>query len=1153
MVDGTIHVDDYVKAAANDGQVALAITDLNNLFGGLKFYSACQKKGIKPILGAHVRMEPRPNCSTMSHLVLLVQNSLGYHNLCELLSKGWIEGERDEQATLRWSWLEQYASGLIVLSGADTGIVGQALLGGRVDEARECAKYLSGIFKGCFYLELQRADRPHDESHVRACVALAVQLNLPVVATHPAQFLMPEDHAMHEARVCIAQGLTLADPKRERVFTREQYFKTQDEMADLFADLPAALANTVLIAKRCNLSLALGKPQLPNFPTPVLKDGSFMPMADYFRELCLQGLEDRLNLLFTDSVERQSQRPRYLQRLEFEIATIIKMGFPGYFLIVADFINWAKKNACPVGPGRGSGAGSLVAYSLKITDLDPLYYQLLFERFLNPDRVSMPDFDVDFCKTNRDRVIDYVKDKYGRDAVSQIATFGTMAAKASLRDVGRVMGLGYGQVDAIAKLIVAPPGKTVTLAKVPEVPDEKIIYARQHAPEIARREEADEEVASLLAMAADMESTVRNVGMHAGGVLIAPGKITDFCPLYQQPGSHSAVSQFDKDDVENAGLVKFDFLGLATLTILESAREFIVRRHPSQRDFSYERLPLDDAKVYELFCNGLSEAVFQFESRGMQSLLRDAKPSRLEDLIALNALYRPGPMDLIPTFVARKHGREKIEYPHPLVEKVLQETYGIMVYQEQVMQTAQLLGGYSLGGADLLRRAMGKKKADEMAKHRAIFRDGAAKNDIAATKADEIFDLMEKFAGYGFNKSHAAAYSLLAYHTAYIKVHFAPEFYAANLSVEHDDTDKLNVLMADAKRFDVVIDPPDINLSATRFEPTGSASQRRVRYGLSAIKGAGSHAVDAIVAERNANGPFKSFFDFCARVGRRKLNKRVLEALINAGAFDSLHTNRASVFSSIGRAMQYSESCAANIQQFGLFDDVQEDLELIHVEPWGVAECISRERSSLGFALSAHLFDQYEEEVRQFCPKRLRDYSRPEDVAQVCGVVVGMKVFDGERGRSAVLTIDDKTSTMDISVSADLLQQHQNWLKPDVLVVAQGRLSPDKFSSGVRMQGKSIIGLAQARVQHAKYVSIEIDPRSSSSKTLLIELKKASLLRKPARGHGQNNDYQLPVRLHLKQNTCAVDLSMSERVCCIPDEMLLTRWRGLAKKVNIIY
>ncbi|MEO7244698.1 MAG: DNA polymerase III subunit alpha, partial [Rubrivivax sp.] len=874
-----------------DGQPALAITDLGNLFGAVKFYQACRARGVKPLIGADLWLEPADDAGDRqpSRLLVLVQNAQGFLHLSELLARAWTTNTQRTQAWVKWGWLEEFGGGLIALSGADLGAVGQALLGGDAARARALAERLAALFPGRFYLELQRAGLPTHEAHVRAAVPLAAALQLPVVATHPVQFLEPDDFDAHEARVCVAEGDLLANPKRVRRFTREQWFLPAAEMVRRFADVPSALANTVQIARRCNLELTLGQPQLPAFPTP---DGQ--PIEAYFRHASRAGLEKRLLQLYPDGMAREQERARYAERLEFEIETILKMGFPGYFLIVSDFITWAKAHGCPVGPGRGSGAGSLVAYSLSITDLDPLRYQLLFERFLNPERVSMPDFDIDFCQANRERVIDYVKDKYGRDAVSQIATFGTMAAKAALRDIGRVLGMGYGHVDSIAKLIPAPPGKTVTLAKVPDVPDSGLIYARKEAPELEQREAADEEVAELLALATRVEGIVRNIGMHAGGVLIAPGKITDFCPLYQQPGSDSAVSQFDKDDVEAIGLVKFDFLGLATLTILELAKDFIVARRPGREDFAYERLPLDDPRVYKLFSDGLTEAVFQFESRGMQGMLRDARPTRLEDLIALNAMFRPGPMENIPSFCARKNGKEEVSFPHPLLAPVLSETYGIFVYQEQVMQAAQVLGGYSLGGADLLRRAMGKKKAEEMARHREIFRAGAARQDIGAAKADDVFDLMEKFAGYGFNKSHAAAYSLLAYHTAWIKVHCTAEFYAANMSIEADDTDKLKVLLKDAKLFGVHFEPPDVNRGVHRFAPV---SDTLIRYGLGAVKGTGAGAIEAIVAAREGangggGGPFRSLFDFCARIDRRAVNKRAVEALVKAGALDALHPDR---------------------------------------------------------------------------------------------------------------------------------------------------------------------------------------------------------------------------------------------------------------------
>ncbi|NDG41672.1 MAG: DNA polymerase III subunit alpha, partial [Betaproteobacteria bacterium] len=942
VVDGTLRIDDAALAARADGQPALAITDLSNLFGAIKFYKACRGKGVKPIIGVDIFLEPEAAASgpssdkQASRLLLLVQNRQGYLNLCELLARGWVKNAQRAQAWIKWDWLEELGGGLIALSGADFGAVGLALLAGDAERARSAARRLSALFPGRFYIELQRAGLPTHEAHVRAAVPLAAELGLPVVATHPIEFASTDDFDAHEARVCVAEGEALANPKRVKRFSREQYFKTQAQMAELFADLPSALANTLQIAQRCNLTLAMGKNYLPDFPTPLLTEGpdqgTPMPMGDYFRQVSFDGLEERLVTLFPDLAKRDAERSRYVDRLDFEINTILKMGFPGYFLIVADFIIWAKTHGCPVGPGRGSGAGSLVAYSMKITDLDPLRYNLLFERFLNPERVSMPDFDIDFCQANRDRVIDYVKDKYGREAVGQIVTFGTMAAKAALRDVGRVLGMGYGHVDSIAKLIPAPPGKSVTLARVPvlpDLPDPGVIYARKEAPELEQREAAEEEVAELLSLAMRVEGIVRNIGMHAGGVLIAPGKITDFCPLYQQPGSDSAVSQYDKDDVEAIGLVKFDFLGLATLTILELAKDFIVARHPGREQFSFETIALDDPKVYRLFSDGLTESVFQFESRGMQAMLKEAKPSRLEDLIALNAMFRPGPMENIPSFCARKNGRESIEYPHPLLDIVLAETYGIFVYQEQVMQAAQVLGGYSLGGADLLRRAMGKKKAEEMAEHRTIFRDGAAKKDISTETADKVFDLMEKFAGYGFNKSHAAAYSLLAYHTAWLKLHFTAEFYAANMTVEMGDTDKLKVLLSDAKLFGISFEPPDVNRGTHRFEPV---SAKVVRYGLGAVKGSGQSAVEAIVEARDLGGPFRSFFDFCARVDRKRVNKRAVEALIKAGAFDALPgaalnaaadptAGRSRLLASVGLGFDFADHQIVNASQGGLFDD----------------------------------------------------------------------------------------------------------------------------------------------------------------------------------------------------------------------------------------
>ena len=1088
VVDGTNRIDDIVKSAAADRQPALAISDLSNLFGAIKFYKEARKRGVKPLIGAEIWLEGLgKDPGMLSRLVVLVQNRQGYLNLSELLARAWTRHAGKAQASVRVDWLAQLSEGLIALSGAQAGPVGQSLAQGDEARAFDAALQLGSIFAHRFYLELQRAGRPDDEAHVTATVQLAARMKLPVVATHPVQFTLVEDYEAHEARVCIAEGEILGNPRRARKFTREQYFKSSAQMQALFADVPSALANTVEIARRCNLTLELGKPQLPEFPTPQV-NGRHMTPDEYFRHASHEGLQERLLHLYPQQAQREEERPRYIARLEFEIDTILKMGFPGYFLIVGDFINWAKTHGCPVGPGRGSGAGSLVAYALKITDLDPLQYNLLFERFLNPERVSMPDFDIDFCQTNRDRVIDYVKDKYGKDAVSQIVTFGTMAARAVVRDVGRVLDMSYTFCDGISKLIPNKPGVSVSLQLPPpdRKKDDKTVYASEAEPILAERESKEEDVRTLLELARKLEGMTRNVGMHAGGVLIAPGKLTDFCPLYQQPGSDSAVSQFDKNDVEAIGLVKFDFLGLATLTILEIARNLIAQRHQGQEHFAFENLPLDDARVYKLFSDGKTEAVFQFESRGMQGMLKDAKPTRLEDLIALNALYRPGPMDLIPSFVARKHGREEVIYPHPLVAGMLSETYGIMVYQEQVMQTAQILGGYSLGGADMLRRAMGKKDADEMAKHRQIFRDGAARNDIQQAQADEVFDLMEKFAGYGFNKSHAAAYSLLAYHTAWLKVHYTAEFFCANMTVEMDDTDKLKVLYEDALKMGLTFEPPDVNRGVSRFEPI---SDQMIRYGLSAIKGSGQQAIEAIVAAREGRGagpkgaqtgPFSSLYDFCARVDRGRINKRTVEALIKAGAFDSIQLNRASLLASVDRAFEFGATALANANQGGLFDMGGEDAhgsstqepDLVDALPWGVKERLTFEKTAVGFYLSGHLFDEVAWEVRRFAKRRIEELIDTREPQLLAGIITDFRVINGQRGKLALFKLDDKSGVIDARADEALINAHRHLLKDDELVIVMGKLQHDRFSGGMQLTVTQIWDLEQARCRFGKYLRL---------------------------------------------------------------------------------
>ena len=1160
VVDGTNRIDEIVASAAADGQAALAISDLSNLFGTVKFYKEARSAGVKPLIAADVwvQVPGKEAAAPPARMLLLVQNHRGYLNLSELLTRAWTRGVERGQAIISLEWLSELNEGLIALSGAQRGAIGQALVQGDAARAMDCALHFAGIFPHRFYIELQRAQQADDERHVSAAVQLAARLKLPVVATHPVQFLTYEDYEAHEARVCISEGEILGNARRVRKFTREQYFKSAAQMVQLFADIPTAVANTIEIAKRCNLKLELGKAMLPDYPTPEV-DGVRMPADMYFRQTSFEGLEERLRHLYPNAALREEKRPTYVERLEFEIATILKMGFPGYFLIVGDFINWAKNNGCPVGPGRGSGAGSLVAYSLKITDLDPLQYNLLFERFLNPERVSMPDFDIDFCQSNRDRVIDYVKDKYGKDAVSQIVTFGTMAARAAIRDVGRVLDFPYGFCDGISKLIPNKPGQAVTLQLLPleRKKNDKLVYALEAEPVLAERERKEEDVATLLALARKLEGLTRNVGMHAGGVLIAPGKLTDFCPLYLQPGSSSAVSQFDKNDVEAIGLVKFDFLGLATLTILEMAKNFIIARHPGQSNFKFEDLPINDSAVYALFARGQTEAVFQFESTGMQRMLKDAKPDRLEDLIAMNALYRPGPMDLIPTYIARKQGKEAPEYPDPRVKPMLEETYGIMVYQEQVMQTAQILGGYSLGGADMLRRAMGKKDDKEMAAHREVFRKGAGVNGLTEEKADEVFDLMEKFAGYGFNKSHSAAYALLAYHTAWLKVHYTAEFFAANMTVEMDDTDKLKMLFVDAQKMGIAFESPDVNRGDYRFEPTSNTS---VRYGLGAIKGTGQQAIAAIVAARQEGGLFTSLYDFCVRVERTRLNKRTVEALIKAGAFDNLHLNRAALLASVDRAFEFAAAAAANANQSGLFDmsdshaaSTQEPA-LVEAVPFGIKARLVQEKTAIGFYLSGHLFDEVELEVRKFAKLKIEDLLDSREPRLLAAIVGDLRVINGNRGKVILFKLDDKTDTLEASVDEATYNSHRNLLKDDELLIVQGTLQGASERFGRRFKVTQVWDLETARCKFGKYLRVAVNGTAPDIARLVRDFPP----RREMSDQGELNR-GLPVRLSLTRNAdfgrVLADIVLDERAKFFPTDAALASWMAQADKgmAQIVY
>ena len=1060
ITDGIIRVDELAKAAAEYGYPAVALTDVMNTFGLLKFYKACRKAGVKPILGAEVRIANSKQPAQPFRALLLIRNHSGYVRLGELLTLAHTDEHRDLIAPqLQEEWLaEGDNSGLICLSGAQWGEVGQALLAGHEEQALQAAKKYAAWFEQAFYLEVQRLpDKPEWETVVAGSVRLAEQLDLPVVATHATQFLQREDFTAHDARVCIAGGWVLADDKRPHDFSDSQYFVRPEEMAERFADLPAALANSLEIAKRCNVELELGKNFLPDFPTP---EG--MPLNDYLCVLANQGLRGRMEVLYPDEAECNEKMPEYQARLDFELQTIIQMGFPGYFLIVQDFINWAKQNGCPVGPGRGSGAGSLVAYALKITDLDPLKYALLFERFLNPERVSMPDFDIDFCQANRGRVIEYVREKYGKEAVSQIVTFGTLSSKAVIRDVGRVLQLPFGLCDRLSKLVPVEANKPLGLQA-----------ALEAEPEIRTLIEA-EEAEELLTLALKLEDLTRNLGMHAGGVLIAPGRIADFCGVYQADEHSSPVSMYDKGDVEEIGLVKFDFLGLRNLTIIEMAQQFI--RQTRGEDIDVNRIALDDQAAYQIFRDANTTAVFQFESSGMKQMLKTAHTTKFEELIAFVSLYRPGPMENIPDFVARMKGA-KFEYMHPLLEPVLEPTYGIMVYQEQVMQAAQVIGGYSLGGADLLRRAMGKKKPEEMVKHREIFAEGAAKQNIDRAKADEIFDYMEKFAGYGFNKSHAAAYAYVSYQTAWLKAHYPAEFMAATMSSELDNTDQLKVFFDDAQRpvNGIRFLPPDINQSFYRFIPNAN---NEIRYALGAIKGTGEAVVNQIVAEREANGAFTGLLDFCERMGKH-INRRSVEALIRGGAFDALEPNRAMLLANVDLALQNAEQKSQSANQGGLFDmfdDVIDDIQMQPAPAWSEAVQLAEEKTAIGFYLSGHPFSPYREEVRRVAPVSLAKLSEQDGTQRVAGFATSIRTIMTKRGKMLAIMLEDDEAKQEVLVQGDILAElPREVLQADQILICDCRVYRNE-SGELRLNANTVRTLNQARVAYADCLTLTLQP-----------------------------------------------------------------------------
>ncbi|EKE84233.1 DNA polymerase III subunit alpha [Idiomarina xiamenensis] len=1080
MVDGLPKVGAICAAAAEQQMVALAITDQMNMCGLVRYYETAHKQGLKPIIGADLWINNAEEPQQPFRLTALAMNNDGYQSIIQLLSKAYLRGHVAGRPVVERDWLAAHNDGVLLLSGAREGDVGKALLQNNQPACDEAIAFYQQHFADRYYIELIRTGRPQEEDYLHAAVRLAGERQLPVVATNEVVFLQADDFEPHEIRVAIHDGYTLDDRRRPKRYSEQQYLRSEADMQALFEDIPEALSNTVEIAKRCNVTVRLGEYFLPDFPT------GDMSIADYLVKASREGLEERLQFLFPDEQLRAEQRPAYDERLQIELDVINQMGFPGYFLIVMEFIQWSKENHIPVGPGRGSGAGSLVAYALKITDLDPLEFDLLFERFLNPERVSMPDFDVDFCMDGRDDVIDHVAELYGRDAVSQIITFGTMAAKAAIRDVGRVLGHPYGFVDRISKLVPGDPG--MTLAKAFEL-----------EPRLVESYQQDEEVRDLIDMARILEGVTRNAGKHAGGVVIAPTKITDFSPLYCDEEGLNPVTQFDKNDVEAAGLVKFDFLGLRTLTIIKWALEMVNQRRQQagQEAIDITAIPLDDAHCFRLLKRAETTAVFQLESRGMKELIKRLLPDSFEDIIALVALFRPGPLQsgMVDNFIDRKHGREKIAYPdanyqHELLQPILEPTYGIILYQEQVMQIAQELAGYTLGGADLLRRAMGKKKPEEMAKQREVFREGAANNNVDPELAMKIFDLVEKFAGYGFNKSHSAAYALVSYQTLWMKTHYPAEFMAAVMSADMDNTDKIVTLVDECERMQLTILPPDVNVGEYKFTVN---DEQQIVYGIGAIKGVGEAPIEAIIEARK-DGPFRDLFDFCCRVDLKKLNKRVMERLVKAGAMDSLGPHRASLMATIATAMKQAEQHAqaeaiGQNDLFGVLTVEPEDVDnqFAAVPEWPEPVWLDGERETLGLYLTGHPINRYRAELRHYVAGQLVELTPTgrDQTTTAAGLVIGVRVLTNKKGqRWAIVSLDDKSARVDVRLFSSDYEQYQHLLENDRILWVKGEVSFDEFSGGNTITAREVMTIEQARETYARRLVVDIDNQQLTTRWL---------------------------------------------------------------------
>jgi len=1147
VIDSTLGIKPLTSLIKGAEQPAMALTDQNNLFALVKFYRAANGAGIKPVIGADVSLEDE-NGEVFS-AVLLCQNEQGYLNLSHLISLSYLKNQKLYKNTMvgliKREWLERHNEGLIVLSGGRSGDIGVALLAEKPNLVASRMKWWQNHFENRFYLELVRTGRENEEFYISKAIEVALRYEIPVVATNDVRFAKPEDFEAHEVRTCITGGYILEDQNRPKRYSVQQYFRSSDEMVELFKDIPEAIENTVEIAKRCSLSLTLDTYFLPDFPVP---EG--MTMDEFFVSESHKGLDERLAFLFghLPKEEFEQKHAEYYDRIKFELDIILQMGFPGYFLIVADFIQWGKNHQIPVGPGRGSGAGSLVAYALKITDLDPIEYDLLFERFLNPERVSMPDFDVDFCMDRRDEVIDYVSRHYGRDHVSQIVTYGTMAAKAVVRDVGRVLGLGYGVVDGIAKLIPNELGI-------------KLAGALEQEEELQAKYDNDDDARQLLEFALKLEGTVRNTGKHAGGVVIGPKPLDHFCPLLCEPDGSSVVTQLDKNDVETAGLVKFDFLGLRTLTIIDWALQSINegKKTGDEGFVDIARIPLDDQPTINMIQTGKTTGVFQLESSGMQSLIVRLRPDCFEDIIALVALFRPGPLEsgMVDNFIARKHGREKVSYPdaqyqHDSLKEILEPTYGVILYQEQVMQIAQVLAGYSLGEADLLRRAMGKKKPEEMAKQRSVFKDGAVNNNVDGDLAMKIFDLVEKFAGYGFNKSHSAAYALVSYQSAWLKTHYPAEFMAAQISSDMDNTEKVVHMVNECGDMNLKVLAPNVNTGEIRFKPYG---EKTINYGLGGIKGAGEAALEGVISERKAKGDYHDLFDFCLRAGK-KVNKRVLEALVRAGAFDTLHANRQAVLESVPMALKQADQQLKNdeVGQNDLFGDmlsVEEvgSSQLINVPEMSAKLRLKGEKETLGLYMTGHPIDMYRKELARLVGTPLSSL-RPEKWVKrtVAGLVIEMRNKVTRTGqRMGFATLDDKTARLDVVMRPAVYEAIKDHIRVDTVVLVTGEVSEDNFNGGIKLDAEQVVTLAEARVEKARAVKLSMNAEENlheNPKERLNEL--TALLGVYAAEKG------LPIVIDYRNPLASVQLKSMAGALYFPDDDLLEALNAQGWKPEVV-